>query len=106
MAQFRTTIQGARGEASRLGTKHSGMHVHVQSWEGQVNVVMYHKPTIGDGQDWVRVSLAPHASDGGLAVVLYEGPCDAWKYAHDRRLSICAWQVANHNLKSASEDAA
>lgn len=101
MAQFRAVIQGARGEASRLGSKHSNMYVSAQSWEGQINVVMWHAANYnGTHQDMVRITLGPHAqaADNGNTVVLYEGPCDAWKHQHERRLSLAAIKLANDNL--------
>jgi hypothetical protein len=98
MAQFHAVIQGARGEASRLGSKQSGIVAHIQSWEGQVNVVMYHASNAN--RDMVRVSLAPHAHDGGASVLLYEGPCDAWRHAHERRLTLAPWQRASRELAS------
>lgn len=38
MAQFRATIEGNRGEASRLGHKGSGIRAQVNGWSGGVNV--------------------------------------------------------------------
>lgn len=38
MARFYGTIQGARGEATRLGHKNSGMRVTAQSYNGDVMV--------------------------------------------------------------------
>lgn len=46
MAQFRGTIQGNRGEASRLGTKNSGLDVTCNGWHGGVSVyARYNKKT-------------------------------------------------------------
>jgi hypothetical protein len=38
MAQFRGVIAGQRGEASRLGSKSSGLTVHCNGWNGGVTV--------------------------------------------------------------------
>ena len=38
MAHFRATIQGNRGEASRLGTKGSGLDADVNGWDSGVSV--------------------------------------------------------------------
>lgn len=38
MAHFYGTLQGNRGEASRLGTKDSGITTYAASWEGAVRV--------------------------------------------------------------------
>lgn len=39
MAQFRATIQGNRGEASRLGTKTDGIITDTNAWAGGVRVM-------------------------------------------------------------------
>lgn len=70
MAQFRGTIQGRRGEASRLGDK-SGLLVEAASWEGKVSVRLYHDNA--SGKDFAHVSLAPHHG-AGTSRVLYNGP--------------------------------
>lgn len=38
MAQFRAIIRGQRGEASRLGSKNSGIVAHVDGWNVGVTV--------------------------------------------------------------------
>lgn len=38
MAQFRAVIRGQRGEASRLGSKSSGIVAHVDGWNAGVTV--------------------------------------------------------------------
>lgn len=69
MAQFRGTIQGQRGEASRLGSKTSGLVVTAASWSGAVQVTLYH----AKGVDMARVSLTKHHGQGTSAL-LYDGP--------------------------------
>ena len=39
MAQYRATIQGQRGQASRLGGKKSGMSATINGWHSGVEVV-------------------------------------------------------------------
>lgn len=39
MAQFRATIQGNRGEASRCGNKNSGIHATINGWHVGITVV-------------------------------------------------------------------
>ena len=41
MAQYRGSIQGSWGEASRLGTKSSGIEGGVASWDGAIVTRMY-----------------------------------------------------------------
>lgn len=81
MAQFRMLIRGKAGPASRLGTKKTGMHATLQSYEGQVNVRMFHHDgdRSHDAGDYVRITLSPHGEDVTNGVLLYEGPCDGWR---------------------------
>ena len=51
MAQFLASIQGSRGEATRLGSKESGMVARVNGWNVGARVELYHE----DGRDVVRV---------------------------------------------------
>ena len=60
MAHFRGTLQGARGEASRLGTRSSGLQTVAASWQGAVRVELYER----DGYDCARISLTPHRGAG------------------------------------------
>lgn len=69
MAQFRGTIQGFRGEASRLGSKDSGLHVTAASWQGAVSVDLFE----ANGVDIACVRLQPHYGKG-TSRILYEGP--------------------------------
>jgi hypothetical protein len=78
MAQFYSTIKGARGEASRLGNKASGMRASIMSYQGCIDVRM---GALADGNDWVTVWLRPHPQSdkrGGVGVCLFNGPCNAW----------------------------
>ena len=50
MAHFRGTVQGNRGEASRLGSKKSGLQTTAASWQGDICVWLYHCEDCG-GQD-------------------------------------------------------
>ena len=51
MAQYRGTLKGYRGEASRLGSKMSGLKVSANGWETGVQVELYY----ADGKDHVAV---------------------------------------------------
>lgn len=48
MAHYRGIIQGQRGEASRLGTKNSGLTVEAASWNGKIKVELYHDEESGE----------------------------------------------------------
>lgn len=60
MAQFRGTIKGQRGEASRLGSKASGLVVRANGWDTGVVVCLDHV----DGRDRVQVYRSG-GSNGG-----------------------------------------
>jgi hypothetical protein len=62
MAQFRGSIQGQRGEASRLGSKGSGLQVEAASWQGAVNVEMWYDER--QDRDMFRVEQTPHHGRG------------------------------------------
>ena len=61
MAHFRAVIQGARGEASRLGHKNSGISTLLQTWGWDVDVSCEHNEHTG--KDTAHVTLRNH-SDG------------------------------------------
>ncbi len=69
MAHFYGSIQGARGEATRLGSKDSGLITVAASWQGAVQVTLYHR----DGVDHARVWLTPWYGEG-VSQELYDGP--------------------------------
>jgi hypothetical protein len=84
MAHFYGSIQGQRGEATRLGTKASGLHVTAASWQGAASVVLY---SSGD-EDRARVRLHPWRGSGSN-VLLYDGPVNGSEMAElARRLGI------------------
>jgi hypothetical protein len=51
MAQFYANIQGNRGEATRMGTKNSGLYGHIRGWHIGAKVEMSHE----NGKDICRV---------------------------------------------------
>lgn len=69
MAHFYGVLQGARGEASRLGHKSSGLRATAASWQGAVRTELYEK----DGEDYALVQLLPWRGQG-TNKVLYDGP--------------------------------
>lgn len=70
MAHFYGAVTGkARTEATRLGSKASGLRAVAASWEGSVVTRLYER----DGIDWAEVYLSPwHGS--GTSKLLYDGP--------------------------------
>ena len=75
MAHFRAVIKGARGEASRLGTKRTGIRARVQSWGHDLLIDVQHctteaaeqDRTLGAG-DWAVIELACHGESTGRLV--------------------------------------
>lgn len=61
MAHFRAVIHGARGEASRLGHKTTGISTLLQTWGWDVDVSATHNEHTG--KDTAHVTLRNH-SDG------------------------------------------
>ncbi len=57
MSHFYGTMQGTRGQATRCGTKNSGMTTIAASWEGAVEVELCHDES--NNVDRVRVRMIP-----------------------------------------------
>lgn len=68
MAQFRATIQGQRGEASRLGTKNSGLRVTANGWDCGIAVQVSHE----HGKDVFRVWRTSGSNGGHSPLLLAE----------------------------------
>jgi hypothetical protein len=69
MSHFYGVLQGSRGEATRCGTKGSGMETIAASWNGAIRTTLY----IKDGEDYARVEkIRWHGN--GVSQVLYDGP--------------------------------
>lgn len=71
MAHFYGVIEGARGQATRCGTKSSGMQTHAASWKGAVRTTL----TERNGETHALVELIPWHSIG-VSRLLYAGPVD------------------------------
>lgn len=69
MAHFYGGVHGNRGQATRLGSKDSGLSTFAASWQGKVTAQLYEK----DGIDYALVQLQPHMGSG-TSKVLYDGP--------------------------------
>lgn len=68
MAHFRGTIQGVRGEASRLGTKKTGLTVTADGWDFGVEVRLWHDAK--EGKDRATVYVTRGSNGGGRREVL------------------------------------
>ena len=64
MARFMATIQGQRGEASRLGSPNSGIRASINGWDSGVNVDGH--ANRADGADYDRfIITVTNGSNGG-----------------------------------------
>ena len=61
MSHFYANIKGSRGEATRCGTKASGMEGHIRGWDLGVHVTLVNTDS---GEDRVAVYLTA-GSNGG-----------------------------------------
>lgn len=66
MARYQASIQGSRGEASRLGSPSSGITAMARGWEGGAKVVMWEGE---DGEDYISISVGPHSNVGQVTIV-------------------------------------
>lgn len=75
MSHFYGTLQGTRGEATRCGTKSSGITAYAAGWGGAIRTDIWHDDKTG--RDMYRVTLTPWHGSGGSSRVLAEGLLDA-----------------------------
>lgn len=64
MAQFRGTVQGNRSEASRLGTKKSGVFASVNGWRIGFDSQANHDANTK--KDWVSATLSGGSDGSGI----------------------------------------
>ena len=67
MAQFRATIRGNREEASRLGTKKSGIEAHINSWV--VGVAIYAAHDVSNKEDRFSIYITSGSSGGNESFI-------------------------------------
>jgi hypothetical protein len=70
MSHFYGTLQGSRGEATRGGSKDSGMTTYCASWEGAIRCQAVHDKI--SGKDMVRVEKVTWQG-AGENKLLYQG---------------------------------
>lgn len=66
MAQFYGTVQGTRGEASRLGTRTSGIRTRACSWAGAIEVYVSEDV---HGVERFSVTMVQHQGEGDYRVL-------------------------------------
>lgn len=67
MSHFYGTLKGSRGEATRCGTKNSGLDVTAASWAGAIRTRVWHDGAAG--VDRYDVSLIPWHGAGASRVL-------------------------------------
>lgn len=79
MAHFYGVLDGARGEATRCGSRLSGMTTTCASWSGAITCRAYQKRTKDDVlEDWVEVCMVPWRGKG-TARTIYDGPMGEYR---------------------------
>ena len=66
MAQFYASIKGSRGEATRMGTKNSGLSGHIRGWHIGCRVELSHF----EGEDYATIFLTHGSASPGHAQCL------------------------------------
>ena len=72
MSHFYGTLKGQRGQATRCGSKSSGITTQTASWAGAVEVSAWHDTRTET--DMVEVRLIPWRNGAGTKRLLYRGP--------------------------------
>lgn len=82
MSHFYGSIQGNRGEATRGGTKDSGIYGHIRGWNVGVRVDVDHDADKGQDIAVVRATGGSNGSAGEIICYIYED--GTIKYADER----------------------
>ena len=69
MSHFYGTLKGGRGEATRCGTRNSGLTTYAAGWKGAIRVHVWND----EGVDRFQVSLEPWQGSGGRSRSLVSG---------------------------------
>lgn len=96
MSHFYGTLQGSRGEATRCGSKDSGIHTVAASWQGAISVNLFHDEETRE--DWARVCFSTwHGC--GTDKEIFSGPVNGSKPVPDRILRLFAHVVDKESTK-------
>jgi hypothetical protein len=82
MSHFYAQIQGNRGEATRGGSKDSGIFGHIRGWNVGVRVDVDHDANLGQDVAVVRKTGGSNDSSGEVICYVYED--GKVKYADER----------------------
>lgn len=70
MSHFYGTLQGMRGQATRCGSKDSGISTAAASWSGAIKVEVFHDDKTGEERynvyqsKWHSAGVEQHIADG------------------------------------------
>jgi hypothetical protein len=73
MAHFYGTVRGNRGEASRTGSKASGMRVSANGWDIGATIELSHDPKTGKDTVVISITRGSHDSSPIYTVERTEG---------------------------------
>lgn len=79
MAHFYGNIQGNRGEATRMGTKQSGIEAHIRGWNNGVRVEGF---VNAEGKDCFHI-FATGGSHGGATKLIASIEGDRLEHSFD-----------------------
>lgn len=75
MSHFYATIDSTHAQATKCGTKSSGLTTHAAGWKGAIRVHVTHNASTGN--DEFTVELVPWKGSGGTPEVLARGVLDS-----------------------------
>lgn len=70
MAHFYASIQGQRGEATKLGSKSSGIQGHIRGWNIGARIQCF---VNSKGEDMVQVWITPGSNGAGREHMIFSG---------------------------------
>jgi hypothetical protein len=68
MAHFFGSIQGQAGDATRIGSKRSGISAYVQSWTGRITIHMQHSEHEDSDIGCVILTPGPQGTGRGIDI--------------------------------------
>lgn len=92
MARFRGTVQGGRGEGSRLGHVSTGLTTRANGWSGRISTRLFVNER---DEDWASVH---HEDNAGNCKTLYHGPLN--KYVPETPWVEVPWKIEPVSLTS------
>jgi hypothetical protein len=92
MAQFYAAIKGNRGQATRMGTKASGLWAHVRGWHIGCRVELSHI----DGHDYVTIFLTHGSANPGNAQCIGRFRISSHDATVFRKIPSSYWRIRSY----------